>query len=500
MRSIAVSTFTIILVLMSAGAALGETSWTVTVLDPNLSTSASASGNTGTQQVGTANFGYGSRAALWTGTPGSFVNLNPPGALSSTARAMAGDQQVGWGNFSNGAHAVIWTGTGGGYVDLNPSGARTSRALATTGTQQGGWATFDWEVPVAALWSGSAGSFVNLNPSGAKDSQVYGMSGSQQVGVAGFGNFGLNPSYRRHAALWTGTAASFVDLNPSGFSNSYAYATTGTQQAGVADGHAAIWSGTAASFVDLNPAGAYDSAAHATTGTYQVGYANDAEFGGVGKACMWEGTAASFMDLDVLLPPAVRGSGSWASAIYVSGRDIWVAGGTLSGNAILWHGVIPDLTIKTFFDCNENGVYEPAGDDKLLAGWQFEVKDSNGAVVGTYTSDANGEVILDSLSGGDYTITETVKKDHYVTGTAGNPRVISVAVGGDTVAWFGNKLDGDINQDGLVDTQDFTILKANMGSTGTTWTQGNINLDGLTDTQDFTILKVQLGKGEPPGP
>ncbi|MHC4983494.1 MAG: dockerin type I domain-containing protein [Planctomycetota bacterium] len=54
-------------------------------------------------------------------------------------------------------------------------------------------------------------------------------------------------------------------------------------------------------------------------------------------------------------------------------------------------------------------------------------------------------------------------------------------------------LAGDANLDGIVDTQDFTILKANLGLPGG-WGAGDFNFDNIVDTQDFTILKAHLGE------
>ncbi|MHC4983842.1 MAG: PEP-CTERM sorting domain-containing protein, partial [Planctomycetota bacterium] len=55
-------------------------------------------------------------------------------------------------------------------------------------------------------------------------------------------------------------------------------------------------------------------------------------------------------------------------------------------------------------------------------------------------------------------------------------------------------IPGDANKDGLVDVQDFTILKHNLGQAGG-WGLGNFNGDAIVDTQDFTILKAHLGEG-----
>jgi hypothetical protein len=53
---------------------------------------------------------------------------------------------------------------------------------------------------------------------------------------------------------------------------------------------------------------------------------------------------------------------------------------------------------------------------------------------------------------------------------------------------------GDANLDGLVDLQDFSLLKDNFGLTeGALWSQGDFNADGMVDLQDFGILKEHFG-------
>ena len=55
---------------------------------------------------------------------------------------------------------------------------------------------------------------------------------------------------------------------------------------------------------------------------------------------------------------------------------------------------------------------------------------------------------------------------------------------------------GDANLDDTVDLQDFSILKANFGTTGG-WGEGNFNGDNLIDLQDFNILKAHFGEHLP---
>jgi hypothetical protein len=57
---------------------------------------------------------------------------------------------------------------------------------------------------------------------------------------------------------------------------------------------------------------------------------------------------------------------------------------------------------------------------------------------------------------------------------------------------------GDANRDNLVDSQDFSILKAHFGEAGG-WDNGDFNGDNLVDSQDFSILKANFGKSSPPG-
>jgi hypothetical protein len=57
---------------------------------------------------------------------------------------------------------------------------------------------------------------------------------------------------------------------------------------------------------------------------------------------------------------------------------------------------------------------------------------------------------------------------------------------------------GDANRDGIVDLQDFTLLKNNFGLTaGATWAMGDFNADRVVDLQDFSILKDHFGEGSP---
>jgi hypothetical protein len=286
-----------------------------TDLHPAGTTASIVYGLSATIQVGTATVGQ-PRASLWSGSAGSWVNLNPTGASSSTAAAVFGTQQAGYAFLDGGTRAGIWTGSAASFIDLHPTGAFDSLAVATIGTQQGGYIHTSGTFALhAGLWSGTAGSFIDLHPAGSSSSQVSSLSATQQGGSAVF--FG-----QTQAGIWTGSSASWVSLHPDGAGSSSVYATTGTQQAGVVDGHASIWTGTAGSWLDLNPAGASRSTIWATTGTYQVGFAT---FSGIDHAGIWSGTAGSWFDL---------GPGQ-ARSIITDGTTLTI-GGQSGGHATVW--------------------------------------------------------------------------------------------------------------------------------------------------------------------
>jgi hypothetical protein len=85
-----------------------------------------------------------------------------------------------------------------------------------------------------------------------------------------------------------------------------------------------------------------------------------------------------------------------------------------------------------------------------------------------------------------------------ITGTPDPDRIDAVRISS-YAGWINGTIvpppiPGDANRDGIVDTQDFTILKAYLGEPGG-WDEGDFNADGLVDTQDFTILKAHMGEG-----
>src|ERR1043165_693751 len=197
------------------------------------------------------------------------VTILPP-ALAEGQSYIAGvssTQQVGY-IYSGLTKATVWSGAAGSWVDLNPLGSFASFASAVDDFVQVGWVGTDPSVH-ASIWTGTAGSLRDLTPVGHFRSQAFGVSGNQQVGLVGFAT--------DHAALWTGTAASWVDLNPPIATASVANATDGFTQVGAATINgvrtACLWHGTPASFVALAPGtGATASVARGISGSTVAGY------------------------------------------------------------------------------------------------------------------------------------------------------------------------------------------------------------------------------------
>jgi hypothetical protein len=360
----------LIAAVVSAGsAARGE--WTYVSLHPaGLENSSWLLGVADGQQVGQVypNGPVGATtAAVWSGTAGSYVNLNPPGTFPDTfseVYAVSQGKQVGRLASGGPWHAVIWSGDANSYVNLQPPGTFGSQARGVRGNQQVGdvLETATSLGPHASLWSGTAESWVDLNPPGARSSVAYGVDGSQQVGSVTSAPF----TAHGHASLWTGTGASWVDLEPAPAPGvfdivvSVANAVQGGQQVGTITynvlgdthvDHAGYWIGTAGSWVDLHPdhRNVYgESRGNAVFGGYQVGQVETGfEDDSSPHAAIWHGTPESWVDLEQFLP--ANYSQSNAMGVWTDGHTIQVAGlaynNTLNRTeAILWTSTVPEPT------------------------------------------------------------------------------------------------------------------------------------------------------------
>ncbi len=63
----------------------------------------------------------------------TFVILRPAGAVTSSTSRVEGGQQVGAVALTQGGGAALWTGSTGSYINLNPAWATSSSALTGLG-------------------------------------------------------------------------------------------------------------------------------------------------------------------------------------------------------------------------------------------------------------------------------------------------------------------------------------------------------------------------------
>lgn len=124
-----------------------------------------------------------------------------------------------------------------------------------------------------------------------------------------------------------------------------------------------------------------------------------------------------------------------------------------------------------------------ASDNVGVAGVQFKVDGVNVGAEDT-TSPYSTSWVTTGLTSGSHTITATARDAAGNTATSTSVTVTIPAVTYQT---------GDINQDGVVDTRDFGLLKAKFNQTGSSLGRSDINQDGIVDIRDFGILKSQFG-------
>jgi hypothetical protein len=270
------------------------------------------------RQAGYANYSdnapIASHAAVWGGSPETFVDLHPSlGWFLTVAAGTNGPWQVGWGQPTGapGPRALLWQGTAASVVDLTPPGVDSAQATGIAGDQVVGTTVaryaddnFAILTPHAVMWTGPGHTLVDLNPGPGQGSRLFGTDGTHQVGDVG------------HAAVWSGTASSMRLLpEPTGFTASSARGVAGDQvvgygiPAGAAD-HALLWSLAGDTVIDLNPAGFTRSRAAATNGRQQVGtgVTPDLPFE---RALVWNGTPDDYVDLTSLLPPGYASAAAY---------------------------------------------------------------------------------------------------------------------------------------------------------------------------------------------
>lgn len=302
-----------------------------------------------TQQVGRVRSGNVWRAAKWTGTPNSYVELSPPNTNEAGAWGIDGAQQAGSVKVTGGPgfRAMLWSGTAASAVDITPAipGLTSAEILGARAGQQIGAislpnAQLGFSAPLAGIWRGTADSWVNLHPPGWAYSIGRGTDGVFQVGDVWPQDF-FNPS---HAALWNGSVDTFVDLHPTGSTQSFAYAVDQGQQVGIAyfppnaTGRAALWTGSSQSFVNLHPQSvpsSQQSGAFDVHRGVQVGYVGQ---GSAPRAALWQSTAATYLDLHQFLPPNYNRSQAYA--VWSTPSEIIIGGEAFNNSTGVWEAML----------------------------------------------------------------------------------------------------------------------------------------------------------------
>lgn len=191
-----------------------------------------------------------SHAVTWPTTKSPYTVLRENAAIFG----VGGGQQVGASGTTSG-RAALWSGSPGSYVSLHPIGATESHAYATDGKQQVG-TTGNLPTVRPFLWAGSAESGLDLTPPwatvfGNATGYVRDVEDGWQVGA-----IRPNGYFVEYAVLWNNTPESGVLLHPYGFGESVANAVAGGYQFGYLDfmggfKTAALWKGSKDTFEDL---------------------------------------------------------------------------------------------------------------------------------------------------------------------------------------------------------------------------------------------------------
>jgi len=65
---------------------------------------------------------------------------------------------------------------------------------------------------------------------------------------------------------------------------------------------------------------------------------------------------------------------------------------------------------------------------------------------------------------------------------------------------FGNRCDGDMNQNGITNSQDYVLFRQQIGqpSIAPTYNKADINANGVVNSQDYVLFRGLIGA--PPGP
>ena len=198
------------------------TSGASTILNPSSALSATVRGVTGNQEVGGATFSNQRAAILWNGgVASSAVNLTPTqvnGIFAAIAIGTDGTVQVGQVADASSnvvaTYAAMWSGTPDSFVSLRPTNLTyiggQSQAVSVRDGQEVGFGSLvlNSDTPERPLlWMGDNNNATDLLPTGYGNGVANDTNGVQQVGMVE-----LTGSTDGRAMVWSGTADSAVDL------------------------------------------------------------------------------------------------------------------------------------------------------------------------------------------------------------------------------------------------------------------------------------------------
>ena len=450
--------------------------WTVTNLHPSGATNSVANGIRSGRIVG----GVNADTAMWTVSVPGWTTLGP-GVLYKTD----GVQQVG----RNTSTAAVWTGTPGSFVPLFPTGTPNEIGAVASGVFSSEQVGYIFVISFtivgnAGYWLDSAGTWTNINPPGAFSSECTDVHAGQRVGAAWFVNT-TDPN----AYIWYGSPTG-VSVNPALSIRSYLHGVHSGKQVGyfvpIGDtrAHAGLWANTAASCVDLHPPTAYQSAATAVYLNRQAGWVEYTQ--GTKHAAYWQGNSASAVDLHAYLPPGYDSSeavGIWTDN---PGVNTYITGYALTPSnnkhAMLWK-LEPDQTLSTNLHLQDTVAAFAATRPITYAVIKNNLTIASG-VINANAPFTNASILVPQSQTGAAAVV--------FDGSSFLRRVVACNLTGNNQNLGQvNVSNGDADLSGEVDAADIDLVIADFGSMAV----GNSDVDvsGEVDAADIDIVIANFG-------
>lgn len=124
-------------------------------------------------------------------------------------------------------------------------------------------------------------------------------------------------------------------------------------------------------------------------------------------------------------------------------------------------------------------------DSGTVGGWTFEVKASDGSLIGTYTTDADGTIVCD-LTPGTYTVTEILEDGSYWECVSGLSQTVTVKGGQTAEVTFQNALRPADIMVYKVDTLGAPLAEAEFLLE---WSEDGVNWQSVTYTDSGKVVK-----------